>query len=144
MNSRSITTPDDADDDRRQHQRAPIGNAEIVQQHPRTERAHHVLRAVREVDDVHEPEDHRQPQRQQRIERAVDQAQQQLAEQRLRWYAEQLEHRARASRSSFAVDPGGPIGPPGSDRQACYFTSGQPPSASGRKASSAGMVARTL
>ena len=84
----------EADDDRRQHQRAPIRNAEIVEQHPRAERAHHVLGAVREVDHVHEPEDHRQPQRQQRVERAVDQAQQQLAEQRLRRYAKQFEHRS--------------------------------------------------
>ena len=40
-------------------------------------------------------EDDGQPERQQRVERAVDQAEQQLAEQRLRRYANQLEHGAR-------------------------------------------------
>ena len=79
--------PGDADDDRHENQRAPIGDAEIGQQHPRDERAHHVLGAVREIDDVHQPEDDRQPQRQQGVERAIDQAQQQLAEQRLRRHA---------------------------------------------------------
>ena len=70
------------------------GMPSIGEQHPGTEGAHHVLRAVREVDDVHQAKDDGEAERQQRIERAVDQAQQQLAEQRLRRYADQLEHGA--------------------------------------------------
>ena len=56
----------------------------IVQQHPGHEGAQHVLRAMREVDDVEQAEDDGQAEAQQRVERAVDQPEQELAEQRLR------------------------------------------------------------
>jgi len=45
--------------------------AEVRQAHPRKDGAHHVQGAVREIDDVQQPEDDAQPQRQHRVERAV-------------------------------------------------------------------------
>jgi hypothetical protein len=47
---------------------------------------------VREIDDVEEAEDHREAEREHRVERAVDEADQELAEQRLRRHAEDLSH----------------------------------------------------
>ena len=142
MNSRSIRTPEDADDDRREDQGTPIGDAEVREQHPGTEGAHHVLGAVREVDDVHQAKDDGEPQRQQRIERAVDETQQQLAKQRLRRHADQLEHGAVVS----LLQAPGPGRQPSPARDLCayYLTSGHSPSSSGRNASAAGMVARIL
>lgn len=64
----------------------------MLQEQPSSECAHHVLRTVREVDDVQHPEDDRQTETQKRIERSVDQAEQKLAEQRLRRHTQQLEH----------------------------------------------------
>src|SRR5262245_7782879 len=52
---------------------------------------------MREVDDVHQAENDGQAQRQQGIERAIDEAQQKLSEKRLRRYADQIEHVAPAS-----------------------------------------------
>ena len=69
---------------RRDDQRRPIAEAGILQQQIGGEGAHHVLGAVAEIDDVEHAEDHGQAQAQQRIERAVDQPDQELAEQRLR------------------------------------------------------------
>ncbi len=66
------------DDQRRQNQRPPVIDAKKVQQEIRDERAHHVERAVREVDDVEHAEDHGQPKTEQRVERAVDQSDQEL------------------------------------------------------------------
>ena len=63
----------------------PITDAEILQQEIGDECAHHVLRAVGEIDDVEHAEDDGKAEAQQRVERAVDQTEQQLAEQRLRW-----------------------------------------------------------
>src|SRR5262249_40354546 len=105
--------------------RPPVADADLVQQEVRRECAQHVLGAMREVDDVEKAEDHGQPERKQRIERPVDQANQQLAEQRLGRDAEDL-HRASAAALRS------------------YFVMLQPPSRSGRKAWSAGMVARIL
>jgi len=107
-----------ADRQRRDQQRPPVVDPEIVLQHPSDECAHHEQGAVSEVDDVQHAEDHRQAERQQRVERPVDQSEQELPEQQLRREAEDGEH------------------------QAC--TSGQPPSASGRNACSAGVVATSL
>src|SRR5262249_19519819 len=53
---------------------------------------HHVLGAVGEIDDVEHSEDDRKPEAQQCIERAVDQADQELAEQRRGRDAEDFEH----------------------------------------------------
>ena len=78
--------PEGADDDRSQNQRRPISKADRVQQKPGAERAQHVLRTVREVDDVEEPEDDRQPEAQHRIEGAVDHPDEQLGEHRRRWW----------------------------------------------------------
>ena len=71
------------DDDRRDQQRPPVTDAGLVQQKPRAERTHHVLRAVGEIDDVEEPKDHREAERQHRVERAVDEADEQLAKEGL-------------------------------------------------------------
>ena len=73
-------------------QRPPVAEPEILQQEERDEGAHHVLGAVREVDDVEHAEDHGEPEAEQRVERAVDQPEQQLPEQRLRGDAEDFEH----------------------------------------------------
>src|SRR5215469_7621582 len=77
---------------RRDHQRRPVIDAEILQQQISREGAHHILSAVSEIDDVEHPENDGEPEAEQRIERAVDQAEQELPEQRLRRYAEDLEH----------------------------------------------------
>ena len=125
----------DADHDRRNHQGRPISEAGVIQQQERGERAQHVLGAVREVDDVEHAEDNGEPQAQQRVERAVDQPDQELAEQGARRDAEDRDH-ARL-RSKGRADKPAPL---------CRIsnqplTSGQLPSLSGRNASSAGIVA---
>ncbi len=80
------------DQDRRQHQGGPIADVEIVEQQECREGAHHVLGAVGEIDDVQHAENDREPEAQQRIERAVDQPHQELAEQRRRRNAEDFDH----------------------------------------------------
>src|ERR1700690_1319023 len=102
--------------------------------------AHHVLGAVAEIDDVEHAEDYGQSEAQQRIERAIDQPDQELPEQRCRRDAENFEHTNAPSGRR-----GGPRPTPSSvvvtDQP---LASGQLPSLSGRKASFAGIVARTL
>ena len=129
----------DADDERRDDERPPVAEPGILQQEERGEGAHHVLGAMGEVDDVEHAEDDGEPEAEQRVERAVDQPDQQLPEQGLRADAENFEHGGSLSKSRTqrALRPGHGVG----DQ---LFTSGQPPSASGRKASFAGMVARSL
>src|SRR5262249_48730521 len=83
---------DGADDNRRRHQRLPVADVVIFEQQERREGAHHVLGAVSKIDDVEHSEDDRKPEAQQGIERAVDQADQELAEQRWRRNAEDFEH----------------------------------------------------
>ena len=83
---------EDAHDQRREDQRRPVTDARIVQQHPRNKRPHHVLGAVREIDDVEQPEDHGKSQAEKRIERAVDQPEQQLPEERLWRDADEVKH----------------------------------------------------
>ncbi|KAG1376874.1 hypothetical protein G6F59_018223 [Rhizopus arrhizus] len=80
-------------DQRHQHKRRPVVHAQVVQQHPGQERARRVLRAMGEVDDVQQAENHRQADREQGVERTVDQAKQQLAEQRRGRHSENFEHR---------------------------------------------------
>src|SRR5690606_17276627 len=75
--------PCNADDDRNEDERPPIAETAIGQEHPRNERAEHILSAMGEIDDVEQAEDHCEPQRQDRIERSVDQPEQQLPEKRL-------------------------------------------------------------
>ena len=83
---------DGADQDRHDNERDPVIQADILQQEERREGAQHVLGAVREVDDVEHAEDDGEAKAQQRVERAVDQPEQQLPEQRLRRNAEDFEH----------------------------------------------------
>ncbi len=94
--------------DRRDDQRRPIAEARVLQQQIGRECAHHVLGAVAEVDDVEHAEDHGEPEAQQRVERAVDQPDQQLAEQRRRGDAEDFEH----ANGSPSGRRGGPIARP--------------------------------
>ncbi|SOY78555.1 hypothetical protein CBM2599_A10153 [Cupriavidus taiwanensis] len=65
-------------DQRRQQQHEPVVQPGVLHAHPGQHRAEHEERAVREVDDVEQAEDHRQAQAQHRIEGAVDQPQQEL------------------------------------------------------------------
>ncbi len=67
-----------ADHDRRQQQRPPVADASVFQEKVRHERAHHVERAMGEIDDVQHAENHGKAETQQRIERAVDQTNQEL------------------------------------------------------------------
>src|SRR3546814_3332937 len=83
---------DRADDDWSEQQGPPIADAEIGQQHPGGERAQHVLRAMSEVNDVEQAENDRKSQAEDRIERAIYQAEQKLAEQRLGRNTEEVEH----------------------------------------------------
>ncbi len=84
--------PARAHHDRRQHQRPPIAEPAVLQQQIGEEGAQHVLGAVGEVDDVEHAENDGEPEAEQRIERAVDQPEQQLPEQRRRRNAEHFEH----------------------------------------------------
>ncbi|MCY1312518.1 hypothetical protein D9M70_629460 [compost metagenome] len=77
-----------ADQQRSQHQRDPVVDAQVVEAEHRGEGAEHVLRAMGEVDDPQQAEDDRQAQAEQGIERPVDQAQEQLAEQHAQGNAE--------------------------------------------------------
>ena len=72
--------PYGADDQRRQDQRIPVIEAGQGQQEIGGEGAHHVERAVREIDDIQHAEDDGKAEAEQRVERAVDQPDEQLAE----------------------------------------------------------------
>src|ERR1017187_6185318 len=129
----------DADQYGRDDERRPIAEPGILQQEIGGEGAHHVLGAVAEIDDVEHAENHGQPEAQQRIERAIDQPDQELSEQRCRRDAENFEHanapsgqKGRATARPLVVVKYQPL------------TSGQPPSLSGGEASAAGVVAFTL
>ena len=137
--------------------RRPVADAGILQQQIGGEGAHHVLGAVREIDDVEHAEDDGEPEAQQRVERAVDQPDQQLPEQRRATECRRFRtcepcSSPRAGEVERGPSPGrGQPSPAGrrrsrTQRGRCIsrFTSGQPPSLSGRNASSAGMVAREL
>ena len=94
----------DADDERRDEQRPPVPDArDYSSRKPCAERPEHVLRAVREIDDVEQAENDRQAERQHGVERAVDQPDQQLPEQGLGRYAEDFGHRSAVSRESLAT-----------------------------------------
>ncbi len=90
-----------ADEDRGDDKRGPVadGDIRIVEQEIGGERAHHILRAVGEIDDVEQAEDHREAEAQHGVERAVDEAEEQLAEQRLRGHAQKFEHRGNLRNS---------------------------------------------
>ena len=97
----------DADQHRRDDQRRPIADAGILQQQIGGEGAHHVLGAVAEIDDVEHAEDHGKAEAQQRVERAVDQPDQELSEQRVRRDAKNFKHANAPSGGK-----GGPQSPP--------------------------------
>ena len=135
--------PNSAHQQRRNNQHHPVVEAEVRQSHPREDGAHHVERAVREVDDVQQSEDDRQAQRQHRVERAVDEPEQQLAQQGRQGDAEQLGHgvrRGRGMKSSQAraVTPTAHACP-----SSCYSSAHFVPPA-GAKATSPGIVCATL
>jgi hypothetical protein len=71
------------DHHRGDQQRAPIRDAEMIKENPGGECAEHVLGAVGEVHHVHQAEDDRQSHAEHGVERAVDQADQELPEQEL-------------------------------------------------------------
>jgi hypothetical protein len=83
---------DRTDQDRRDDQRRPVAESGILQDQIGGERTQHVLRAVREIDDVEHAENDGETETEQRVERTIDQPEQQLPEQRLRWNAEDFEH----------------------------------------------------
>jgi hypothetical protein len=64
----------DANEHRRHDERPPVAQPCILQQKEGCEGAQHILRPMREADDVEHAEDHGQAQAEQRIEGAVDQA----------------------------------------------------------------------
>jgi len=72
-----------ADQQRGDQQHHPVVQAETGDADVGGEGAHHVQRAVREVDDVQQAEDDGQAQREHGVEGAVDQAEQELAQQGL-------------------------------------------------------------
>ena len=75
-------------DEWRQPQHHPVIQPEIVHPHPGSEGAHHVERAMREVDDIEQAKDDRQPERQHGVEGAIDEPQQELGHHHLVRYAE--------------------------------------------------------
>ena len=101
---------DGADEDGRDDQRGPISDAGVLEQQIGCKRAQHVLGAVREIDDVEHAEDDGKPETEQRVERAVDQPEQKLAEQRLRGNAEDFEHGAAISVGSLSPLAGRGLG----------------------------------
>ncbi len=100
---RSITQR--ADDERRQYQGRPVRDAQEIEQEPGHKGPGHVQGAMGEVDHVQHAEDHGQTETQQGVERAVDQPQQQLAEQGLGGYPQQFEHHELLA---VAAGPGAP------------------------------------
>src|SRR3974377_1472971 len=136
----------DADHQRRNDERRPVANAGVLQDQIGAEGAQHVLGAVAKIDDVEHAEDHGEPEAQQRIERAVDQSDEELAKKRGRRGAEDFEQGWGSS--SPARVPGAAQHTPGTATDALVrgqpLASGQLPSLSGRKGSSAGIVARRL
>jgi hypothetical protein len=97
QNQRPPIAEPDAEVHRRECRRPRPGevrdqNVEAVEQKIGGERAHHVLGAMGEIDDVEHAENDGKPEAQQRVERAIDQPEQQLPEQGLRRNAENFEH----------------------------------------------------
>ena len=59
---------ENANHDRRDEQCPPISDAQNIEQEIGAERAHHIKRTMREIDDVEHAEDHGEPEAQQRVE----------------------------------------------------------------------------
>src|SRR5262249_22160903 len=99
-----------------------------------TKRAHHIERAMREIDDVEHAEDDGKPEAEQRVERAVDQSHQKLC----------IESCHRSfSRAVFCSTSHRRYLRAGGKRHH-FFSKGQVLLSSGVKASFAGMVATSL
>src|SRR6202789_2191572 len=120
---------ENADRDRGKDQRRPIADIGDVEQEIGAERAHHIKRAMGEVDDVEHPEDHGEPKAEQRVERAVDQSDQELGVKGL--------HESFSCSTAHRETFGGTMPP---NARNYFFSSGQVLLSSGVKASSAGMV----
>src|SRR5262249_3973644 len=118
-------------------QRPPVAHPDILQQEERGKGAQHVLGAMGEVDDVEDAEDDGEPEAEQRVERAVDQPDQELSEQGLQADSKDLGHPAPSARNDSRFSPA-------RSQLGQLLTNEHPPSASGRNASAAGMVARSL
>ena len=91
------------DDQRRDDECRPIGNAEFSQEKIGDEGAQHVERAMGEVDDAQQAEDDGEPQRQKRIEGAVDEADEKLAEKGLDGNSEDHCHGRQTPRTSLSM-----------------------------------------
>ena len=115
---------------RREQQRYPVVQPQILKAEVGHKSTQHVLGAVGEVDDVQQAENHGQAQREQGIKGAIDQADQQLPEQGLGGNAKNFHRDVRVLLKQGAKN--------------YFLIIGQSPSLSGRKAWSAGMVARSL
>src|ERR1700730_8215271 len=103
---------EDTNRDRRKNQRRPISDARNVQEKIGAESAHHVERAMREIDDVEHAEDHGKPETEQRVERAVDQSHQKLCVESL--------HRSIFRTQSWTAGKGNP---PAHGRRVAIVTS---------------------
>jgi len=66
---------------RRGHQHHPVVDVEIRHGHPGQHSPHHEQRTVRKINDVEQPENHREPQAEDRVKRPIHQPQQELAQQ---------------------------------------------------------------
>src|SRR5690606_12269600 len=84
--------PEGTDDQRREDQRPPVADPEILQQHPGDKGAHHVKCAMREIDDVEKTENNGEPERQHRIKRTVDESKQELSHQNLWRNSQKFKH----------------------------------------------------
>src|SRR5215203_5401008 len=127
---------EDADYDGSDQQRPPISDAGQMQEEIGAERAHHVERAMGEIDDVEHAEDHGEPETKQRVERSVDQSHQKLGVKSLHRFRTQ----SRLGRGIALGRERWPAGTAPAGGRCYFFTSGQALSESGRKAWSPGVV----
>src|SRR5690606_19635555 len=82
-------------DKRGEDQRWPIADAEPAQQEIASKGTQHILRAMGKVDDAQKSEDNGKAKAQHGIERAIDEADQQLSEQCLQRYSKNHSHSGR-------------------------------------------------
>ena len=92
--------PEQTHRERREDERAPVVHPQKLQAHIGGKRAEHVEGPMREIDDPHEPEDYRETEAQQRVERSIDQSQHELAQNRGQRHAEDGCHESRTSAAS--------------------------------------------
>ena len=87
-------------------ERWPVAQARILQQEPGHKGTHHILRPVREIDQVEQTKDHRQAEAEHGIEGAINQPEQELAQQGLRWNAKHMTCPLRQSQNRAVLQPG--------------------------------------